>query len=504
MFKQKSRTKANRPYTLPAPVKGLDAVSPVMGMSENSALVLENWFPAPSGLQVRDGYISHATGFASQVDRLHVYSAVSGGEKLFATNSSGVYDATLAGAIGAAAIALTDGKCISAGINTGAGNYFFLVNGVDTMKQYDGTTWSSVAVLGAVATTKYNYVELYRQRLFFVEKNSLNIEYLAPNAISGAPTAYTFSATFKRGGYIVALGTWTLDSGTGGDDRLVVLTSNGEAAVFVGNDPATWAPAGVYQLPRPLGKTPLSSSGGDLLILTEEGIYPMSSAVQSTAISRTNAVSERIKPAFSEAAGVYAANQGWQIISDPIKPMLLVNIPATPVRKQFVMHAQTGAWSVYSGWDALCFARMGKEIYFGTSNGIKRVFGVSDEGVNITATLLQAYSRFGMQQNKHIELTKPYLSNNGGFTYAMGFAENFADARELTLKRPSGNISAAIWGVSLFGTAVWTGGVGVAQDWDTVPNDHTLWKAFYLQVVTNNASIEYFGADNLLVPSGSL
>lgn len=406
--------------------------------------------------------------------------------------------------LGAAAIALTDGKCISAGINTGAGNYIFFVNGVDTMKQYDGTTWSSVAVLGAVATTKYNYVALYRQRLFFIEKNSLNIEYLAPNAISGAPTAYTFSALFKKGGYLVALGSWTLDSGTGDEDRLVAITSNGEAAVFSGNDPATWAPIGTYQLPRPLGKTPLFQSGGDLLVLTEEGIYPMSSAVQSTSIERTKAVSEQIKPAFSQAANSFIANQGWQIIADPLKPFILVNVPSTPVRKQFIMHAQTGAWAVYSGWSALCFARMGKELYFGTTAGIKRVNGVSDEGTNIVATLLQAYSRFGRQQNKHIELTKPYLSNNGGFTYALGYAENFADARETTLRMASGNVTAAIWGTSLFGSATWTGIVGVSQDWITVPNDHTLWKAFYLQVTSNNASVEYFGSDNRLVLSDAL
>lgn len=499
MFKTKTAQKANKSFNMPAPVAGLDAATALMSMPTSQAVILENFFPRPDGLELRDGYVAHVTGFAAQIAALHVHAAATGGESLWATTASGIYAATIAGAVGAAVMALTEGKTISTTISTGAGNYLMLANGVDTIKQYDGTTWSSIATFGVTATSSYSYVETYRQRLFLVKKNSLEIEYLASNAISGTATNYPLGANFRQGGYIIAIGTWTIDSGTGPEDKLAIVTNKGEVAVFNGNDPATWSFQGVYSIGRPIGARCLFKYGGDLLIITESGLFPLSGAVQSTSIDRQRAVSERIKPLFAAAATSFQSNAGWQIISDPLKPCLIVNIPSTPVKKQFVMHSQTKAWTTYSGWDATCFARMGSEIYFGTTTEVCRVNGNSDKGANIVGTMLQAHSRLERQQNKKIELVKPYISNNNGFSYVLGVANDFSDPREKTYPSSGSNATAAIWGTSIFGAAHWTGIVGISQDWQTVPDDHTLWKALYLQVTSNTARIRYFGSDMLFV-----
>ena len=89
MFKQKSARKANLPRHLPAPLAGLNALSPLMALKENEAIVLENLFPAADGLELRSGYRAHAIDAPEQVDRLWVYSKPSGGEELFATTDSG-------------------------------------------------------------------------------------------------------------------------------------------------------------------------------------------------------------------------------------------------------------------------------------------------------------------------------------------------------------------------------------------------------------------------------
>lgn len=507
MFKQKSQVKSNRPGNLVAPLAGVNAVSPLMALRETEAILMENFFPASDGLAIRDGYVSHSTGFADPVDRLWVYSQPTGGEELYATTDAGVFEVTSAGAIGATVMALTEGETSSASISTGAGSYLFLANGVDTVKTYDGSSWASIATFGALATSDLSYVETYRQRLYFVKKNSLELEYLSANSISGATTNYPLGAIFRRGGYIVALGTWTIDGGAGPEDNLVVVTSQGEVAVFAGSlpsDTSLWKERGVYYLAKPLGKQPLYKWGGDILILTENGLYPLSAAVQSAAIDRTQAISEKIKPLFNTAAGLYSENSGWQIIADPLMPALIVNVPSTPVRKQFVMNTQTKAWTTFSGWDARCFARMGQEIYFGTSTAVKRVNGVSDEGANIVSTVLQAPSRFGLGFTKKIELLKPYISQNGGFSYTMALAPDLGDPREYTQITGRGNLTAAVWGTSRYGSSYWTGETGVDQSWQTLADDYTLWKSFYLQITTNNANIRYYGADYLLLPGGNL
>lgn len=503
MFKPRRQALQNRNFTLPAPTGGLDAASPIMAMPQRNAVIMENFRPTTEGLSFREGSTTHVTGFLENVDSLHVHSAIDGTETLWATTDSGVYNATTAGAIGAAAVSLTDGKTVSTMIATGAGNYLMVVNGADTLKQYDGTTWSSIATFGATATSVYSYIETYRQRLYLVKRQSLEIEYLAANSIAGAATNYPLGALFRQGGYIVALGTWTLDGGVGPEDHLAVITNKGEVAVFAGSDPATWALRGVFALGRPLGLRPTFKFGGDLLIITENGVYPLSSALQSAAIERTQAVTEAIREIFTEAARLFPTNEGWQIVSNPQAPYLLVNIPSTPTRKQAVMHLQTGAWTLYSGWEARCFQRMGSRMFFGTATNIQEITGASDNGANIVCTLLQAYNKFGNPRNKRIQLAKPYIISDGGYSYTMGVAPDFQTVPSTTALTPSGAVDAALWGTGIFGTAVWSGSQDILQAWQTLPDSYSLWKGFYLQISSNDANIQYLGTDFLLTDAGN-
>lgn len=503
MFKQASGRLQNQSFNLPAPVAGLDATSPLMQMASKKAVLLENWFPRPDALETRPGCIEHVTDLPDPPKRFHTYNLANGGQSLFVSTDSGLYDVTTAGVAGATVMALAEGDVISTLIATGAGHYMLFVNGVDTLKQYDGTTWSSVATLGAIPTTDYDYVTVYRQRVFLVRKNSLEIDYLAANSISGAPTNYPFGAVFKQGGKIVAAETWTIDGGNGPEDNLAIMSSTGHIAVFAGADPTTWSYKGTYFIGRPLGKTPLQQYGGDLLCLTETGIIPLSTAVQSTSIDRSRAFTQDIRPIFNAAASLFSANHGWEILVDPLTPMVLINIPSTPVRKQAVMHSQTGAWTFYSGWDSQCFGKAGPVVYYATATTIFRVGGISDDGANIVATFSQAYNRFGMSANKCAKLVRAYLTTTGSFEYTMGFSSNFQNVRELTYLSRGPDAFAYLWGTAIFGEALWSGATEAAQDWQTVPDEYTLWKSFQLQVITNNGKVDYSGVDMLLTPGGN-
>jgi len=502
MFKRKSASFANTPYTVPAPVGGLNFSVPIMAMRELYSLICENWFVDPSGLQLRDGFTDWATGFANYVDRLHVYAGTTGADLLFATTDSGVYDVSVSGAIGAPVIALTDGKTVSVSISTGAGNYLLMVNGVDTLKKFDGTTWSSVAVLGAAPTEQYSYIEVYRQRVFLVKRQSLEIEYLASNAIAGAPTNYPLGAIFALGGYIVAIGTWTIDGGQGPEDNLTILTNKGQIAVYSGADPATWNLKGVYFVGEPLGMTPMYKYGGDLLLIVESGLLPLSSAVQSTSIDRQQRITQYIKPAIVSAGQQFSANEGWQVYSDPSKPCLFINIPSTPLRKQAVMHSLSGAWSFYSGWNARYFARANKVLYFATDDSVCAVGGTSDNGENITTTLLQAYSRFNWVRNKMVQLARYLILASGSFLYKIGVSNKFDQTVDVSAVQYSLSGGSAIWDTSLWDAAVWAGGINTIEDWQTLSDTYSLWKAIYLQTTSNTTTLTYNGID-LLYTTGT-
>lgn len=486
-----------RPATVPPPVGGFTTAAPLMAMKPSNAVLLENFYPFPEKLQMRSGYVEHTSGFSSPALRLIPYAPGSASEKLFAATAAGVYDITTAGALGSAAVALTNGEISSALISTGANYYLILVNGTDTLKRYDGTSWTSVALFGALDTSTLSCVEVYRQRLYFAQTGSLIIHYLPVNSISGTPVEYDLGAIFRQGGYIVSMATWTIDGGVGPEDQLVIVTSKGEIAVFAGNDPsniAAWGLRGVYYIGKPLGTQPLFKYGGDLLFLSENGLYPLSTALQSTAIERVRAVSENIRQYLNDAAQNFRSSEGWQVMALPEVPLLLVNIPASPRRKQVVMHAQTGAWSTLVGWDAYSFARLRTEIYFSTAASVMRLTGTSDAGSNITATMIQGYSTLGSALAKQVTAVRPVFVTGGNFQYSLGVINDFGTLNTSSLQTVSDQTPGALWGTGLWGSAIWGGTSSVLQRWATIPNTFSVYKALYLQIVSNETSVEYLGS----------
>lgn len=506
MFKNRSPAQTNTLRNIPAPIGGFDPSSLLAAMKLSHAPVLDNWFPQPDGIETRSGYLTHITAIPKKCDRLHVYASPTGTETLWGTTDDGVYNFTAAGVCPATSIALTNGRTFGTAISTGAGSYLLLCNGTDTIKQYDGAAWTAIAVFGATATSVYSYIETYRQRVFLAKRQSLEIEYLAANSIAGAATNYPLGAIFRKGGFIVALATWTIDGGIGPEDNLCVLTNKGEVAVFAGNDPASWSLRGVYFAGIPMGDNPTYKYGGDILIITESGIVPLSSLIQSAAIDRVATVSTSIRPFLIDRAQQFSAIQGWQIIGDPSKPFLLVNLPST-IRQQAVMNSQTAAWCTFTGWNALAFARKTSELYFSGSDGaantwkIKRITGHSDDNTYITATGLQAYSQMGYSGNKKVEEIKPYFNSTGAFLYNFGISSDFASAKELTSLNVTAGLTAAVWGTSLWGVATWTGGDLLTADWQAIPDEYANFKALYFQVMTKLGAVSYSSAD-LLFKSG--
>lgn len=493
----------NRDKIFEPPTKGLNAKANIMAMSLAEALVLDNWIPYPDALETRPGNQNHIdTYVGAPLQRLWTYADNDGTESLWGTSDTGIYNCTTAGALPALSIALVRGETIATSIATGADNYLIVVNGQDTLKQYDGTSWSSVATLGAVATEIYKYVETYNQRLFFIRKNSLTFDYLAINSISGVPTSYELGAVFRRGGSLTAMGTWSIDGGAGPDDKLVFVTSMGEIAVFQGDDPsaaATWSLQGVYYIGKPLGLQPLSKFGGDLLYLSDVGIFPLSKALQSASINYTTAISDKIQPILSAFAELYIGFDGWQIMVQPNIPLLIVNIPSAPMRVQYCMHLTNKSWCSFSGWEAYNFGILNNELYFSTATSVQKVTGVSDQGNDIIATVLSGYDRLGYSKTKRVAAMRPYFQPNAPFNYILGMANDFETNPDGETISPPSGATYSIWDIGLWGSAFWASTGAVLQDWRAPADLPKTWKAIYLRVATKSATIRYLGAEAKLI-----
>lgn len=82
----------------PAPVGGLNDRDPLAAMPVEDAVILENWWPEPSRLTVRDGYRDFATGFTGPVETLVEYAPPSGLNEVFAASNGNIYNLSAGGA----------------------------------------------------------------------------------------------------------------------------------------------------------------------------------------------------------------------------------------------------------------------------------------------------------------------------------------------------------------------------------------------------------------------
>lgn len=496
--------------TIPAPVKGWNLVDPLAVMAPEFAVQLDNWIPRPGYVEARGGYEQYATGFVDSVESLATYDDGSVSE-FYAFSGTGIYNITGGGAIGAPVYAITEAKSwVTQQFTTLAGTYLTGANGVDPVFKYDGSAWTASAITG-VTPADLSHVHVFAQRLWFVEKTSLSVWYLAPGAIEGAATEFPLGTIFRLGGKVIAMGSWSADAGEGLQEYAVFLTDQGQVALYQGSDPTTstgFVLAGVYRIPKPLGANPILEFGGDLLILTEGGVYPISKGLQSATVADTSAITYTISPQFALDARSFRGQYGWGMLLFTEDNLLLVNIPFTNVGKsdQYVMNTITGAWARLRNINSLCWARFASEAYFGgtNQNGLNCVYkaftGTSDDGANVSTSLITAYNYLGDRiLNKHIKLIRANFVVNAPINLAMGISTDFTPLLSFQYASMQSLLNllanGGIWDLGIWDSNVWEFAFFTPKEWRTVSSLPGFCAAIGLQTETQNAIIQVTSFD---------
>lgn len=494
------RSKGNRSqnsgvYSIQAPTGGWNARDSLAAMAPTDAVELLNYFPRTTECELRGGYTGHATGITGTVETLAVYNKMNGTSELFALDDNDAWDVTTAGAATAQSVTITDGQCQYLNFGDGTNNWLILVNGVDSPLYYDGTTWTSVTgattpALTGVTSSNLVHVNEYKGRLIFIEKDTLSFWYLAAGAAGGALTEFDLASFCKRGGYLMWSATWSFDSGDGPDDACVFMTSEGEVIVYRGTDPSTaadWVLTGVYYLAKPIGRRSFLKYEGDLIVITQSGVYPLSAALQSN--DQRVALTDKINNAFNNSAVDYASNFGWDITYLPLKTALIFNIPVSTGSEQYVMNTLTGAWCRFDSWDGECFTEFNGELYFGASTVVRKAWtGTSDNSSEIVAIGQTAFNHFGnASQQKRFTLFRPMLRVNGNINFLTGFDIDFSN-NPITGLSTYTSPSISLWDTGLWDTAQWVADLAVIRQW-TSPKDNV---GYYVsgKIKTNTSDLK--------------
>jgi predicted heme/steroid binding protein len=484
-------------------------------MKPNHAIVLKNWFPKTSYCELRGGYAASATGMTGAGKTLAVYNGQNGTNKMFCATASGVYDVSSAGAVGASVAARTDGKHQTLMFGDGTNHYLMMFNGVDKPLFYNGTAWVAVdnvsvpALTGLTTTSIISAFEM-KGRLYFIEKSSLSFWYLPAGAAGGALLEFPLEGVAKKGGYLMAGATWTYDGGSGPDDRAVFITSEGEVIVYAGDNPSSsvfWELVGVFELGKPLGRKCLSKYGGDLIAITQNGVFPLSSSLQSAMVDNRPAITNIIENSFTETARSYGSVFGWEAIIYPAQSALIVNIPFAEngVHEQYVMNTITKAWCKFTDWNAETFAVFNGELYFANGTSTYKAWtGAADNGSNITCYGKTAFSYFNdVGSQKRVNMFRPVLATNGSIGFLTDIDVDFRDT-EITGQATYTVTNGAKWNVGNWNEVYWASGMEIVKDW-TSPDEYLGYcVSGKIKIATNALTIQWIANDFMYEVAGPL
>lgn len=456
--RRRRKTPKAFPVSVPAPVTGWNTRDALDAMAPTDAVYLDNWFPTTGKVSVRKGYESFATGMGTNVDTLAEYHA-GATRKFIAAGNSNLYE-------------ISSGTPSSLGSGYTSNQWqwvnfsgrMFLVNGEDDPLDYDGSSLSTTSWSGSGLTNSDLIgVNVFKNRLYFWEKDSQDFWYAAAAGVTGTLTKFPLSRVGQFGGNLVAMGTWTHDGGDGADDYAVFIMSSGEVIVYSGSDPGSasaWALVGVYRIGVPLGIRGVVKLGGDLMVMTRDDYVSLSAVLQSGQIGNPSKLSGAVRAAAED----YAANFGWQAILYKQGEMMIFNVPASDT-VQHVVNTTTGAACRFTGIEARCFGVYNGDLYYGSTDGTvyKANTGDTDAGAAIPADGRTAWASFGQPIRSRVTAVRPVIESEGSVNYELGVGFDFSDA--LTPTPSSTAATGSLWDTAMWDVSPWSSELQTSVTW---------------------------------------
>lgn len=481
---RKARTNEKVPFlaadvltkAIPSPTDGWDAISPLAEMDPKRAPILDNWVPRPGYVELRAGYITSSTvGSSIPVETLIVRRSPSD-EQFFAAAGSHIYNAGTNGLAPVVVSGQNSARWQYVNFTPGAGTAVIqLVNGVDQLLQYDGTSWTNPAITGLPGGSTANIVNINAQkrRLWYVMNQSTVAAFMPTDAITGAIAGtLDLGALWNKGGYLVAMNAWTIDGGSGPQDYALFISSRGQVSIYSGVDPTLstdWHLVGTFDVSPPIGRRCMQRLGSDVAIITQAGVIPISQALPfDPSADRSVAITARIQNAMSSAAMTGMGNFGWQLISFPTQQFEILNVPLAEnsSQQQYVMNTLTGAWCRFIGWNANCFEIYQNNLYWGGNNGTinQGYVGAADQFAPIAADMQCAFNWMDDPgRTKRMTMVQPLLTIGGTPNILISVDTDFMTS----------TATAPITGLT--GTVLWDSGIWDVSVWPFLTTNYTNW-----------------------------
>lgn len=410
-------------FVVPAPVGGLNYRDPISNMAPTDALVMRNFIPKQTGSELRKGWRYHTAALEDPIVSIFSYNAPDpANNKVFAASAGDIWDVTTdPPAVSQLATGSDDDVWNTTQFATTSGMYLLAVSPGAGYWTYDGATWTQQTVTGLPADP--TSVAVWKNRVWFTVKDSASVYYLdTVDAITGTATEFPMGSILRNGGYVRGLVNWTLDAGVGIDDYLVVVGSQGDIGVWQGTDPSDPTKFGLkgvwYVGPVPKYGRFFTNFGGDVMLLSELGLVPMSRLVNGQFSEIQPGPSQKIQSLLSPVIGEYRDDVQWDLFLVPDSDVLVIKPPEISGRfVQYAMNVNTGAWCTFTDIPMVAAALLNGEVYFATDdNRVAKAFvGELDQvavdgtgGEAVEGEIQTAFNAFGTPgQLKRFTMVRP-------------------------------------------------------------------------------------------------
>ena len=473
--------RVSQPFQLPAPVKGWNTRDPLVAMDPGYAILLDNWWPDSDGVKKRSGSAIACTFSGETPKRLRALEAGSV-SKMLAFSQTTIWDAT-----GTTPTSLATGMNSFDWDTAVFANRVIMVNGVDTERQWDGTALTALSFTGHPAGAPFVGCHGHKSRMYYWQANALEFYYTTgAGTFQGAVASFPLQYVVSAGGSIVAMASWSVYGGNDTtSDMLAIFLSSGEVVIYAGSDPGgtDFALQSHFHMAPILGRRTVPKYGGDVMMGTVDGFFPLSKAIALGGLTDSISISDAIQPSVKRAANFVGASPYWSSAlytsgdSDGKGGMLIYNIPAgtssasgSEVAYQFVMNTRTGAWARFSGMNAYDWTIWKGQPYFAAVGGIYQAnTGLADGTAPIACTGMQAYSNLGAPGfQKMLKFARAYVSSDGDIPITLGVGIDFAQLPVMTATISTAG-GGTPWDVGTWDLAEWAASVGVSKQWQTVP-----------------------------------
>lgn len=449
-----------------APLNGWNTRDPISMMEKTDAVSMVNLIPDIDGVSVRPGYSLYVTLIGSVTSWVNTLISwkTQYGERLIAGSHSGndhrLFDITTS------TTATLKTACLSSkwkhGVMSGA---MALVNGSDAPIKLDyapgtGVVVSNLPITGGTPNADaFKIIHIFKSRSYFASGDEPAFWYSEVNALGGTLTRFPIDRVAATSGNVIEINSWTRDGGLGPDDFFVLFLDTGEILVYQGSNPAEandWAIVGRYKMGKVLASTQF---GGKLHCVTDQdyNVLPDDLLVEGLQVpsKMSGAARDAVKRDSSD---------NWQIIFDPQWGWRVVNVPYGSQREQHVLNLRTGGASRFT-IPANVWTRHKGDLYFGGQNAkVYKIREGTDDGSAISWSAQQAFTDFGIAQDKGVRNYRPMWQAYGTLTGGSGLIYDYADDREFFQESDSA-AQGPPWDTSPWNTTSWGAGNAIGKQW---------------------------------------